>query len=73
MKFQFKRVLHFMSLFFTVYGRSLEKILRFEESYLQKIQVSQVIVRHIIEKRDDKPARAVERLDDLKLNAGENY
>ena len=62
-----------MSLFFTVYGRSLEKILRFEESYLQKIQVSQVIVRHIIEKRDDKPARAVERLDDLKLNAGENY
>ena len=65
-------VLHFVSLFFTTHGRSLEKILAVNDSDLQNFRASQVNVPHIIRKRDDKAAIAVDSLDDLKSSASIN-
>ena len=72
MEIRLINVLHFVSLFFTTHGRSLETILALKESDLQNFKAIQVDVLHIIEKRDDKTAIAVDSLDDLKTSASIN-
>ena len=69
MEIRLLSVLHFVTLFFTLQGKSLEKQIVKNESDRQRLKSSQINVKHIIQKRDERIAVLSETLNDLKDSA----
>ena len=62
-------VLHFVSLFFTIQAKSLEKVIVLNRPHLQRLKYIQASIQHVIQKRDEQTAVLSEKVGDLETSA----
>ena len=62
-------VLHFVSLFFAIKGKSLDKVILLNRPDLQSLKYIQASIQHVIQKRDERTAVLFEKVGDLESSA----